>query len=451
MPLTPLKFSELAAASALAGSELIHTVQAGANVVSTPAAIKTFVDADFASKFSTQLAAKDTDDLTEGGNLYFTDARARAALGGNGLEALTTAEVDQLENIGAATISATQWGYVGDLDQALTTASNVQFGSVTAGAGLSVTGTAAISSNATVGGNLTVTGDLTVNGDSFVVNAATVEVEDNLMLLNSGEVGAGVTAGTSGIEIDRGTESNFLLVFDEASDVFRVGVTGNTQAVASREDNPNNTALMFWNDAASRMDTSANLTWDGGDLSITGNIVLSGTVDGVDIAALQADVDGFPDALKNLTTGEIGQLENIGAVTVSATQWGYLGALDQSLTAASDVSFGSVESNRAAGSAITTDYTLALTDANQYLRYTGAGNETVTIPANAAAAFAIGTEIEVFNATATDFTLQAAAGVTVNGVTAGNVIIYAYSAFTLRKSATDTWDYVGVDADAWEV
>ena len=36
-----------------------------------------YVAADFNSDFSTQLATKDTDDLTEGsGNLYFTEARA---------------------------------------------------------------------------------------------------------------------------------------------------------------------------------------------------------------------------------------------------------------------------------------------------------------------------------------------------------------------------------------
>lgn len=42
-----------------------------------------------------------------------TDATNVAAALGNGLEALTTAEVDQLENIGATTISAAQWGYLG--------------------------------------------------------------------------------------------------------------------------------------------------------------------------------------------------------------------------------------------------------------------------------------------------------------------------------------------------
>jgi len=69
------------------------------------------------------------------------------------------------------------------------------------------------------------------------------------------------------------------------------------------------------------------------------NISVNGTVDGVDVAGLKTDVDGFPDALKNLTTDEIGQLENIGSSTISATQWGYLGSLNQGLATTDSVTF----------------------------------------------------------------------------------------------------------------
>ena len=48
-----------------------------------------------------------------------------------GLSGLTTAEVNQLKNIGLTTISTTQWGYLGNLNQDLTTASNVTFNNVT--------------------------------------------------------------------------------------------------------------------------------------------------------------------------------------------------------------------------------------------------------------------------------------------------------------------------------
>jgi len=76
-----------------------------------------------------------------------------------------------------------------------------------------------------------------------------------------------------------------------------------------------------------------------------GNIAITGTIDGVDLAALQVDVDGFPDELKNLTTAEIQQVENIGATTISSTQWGYLGALDQALATTDSPTFDDLTIN----------------------------------------------------------------------------------------------------------
>lgn len=52
---------------------------------------------------------------------------------------LTEAEFEQLENIGTTTISAAQWAYLGALDQALTTGSNVSFNQMTDGT-ITITG-----------------------------------------------------------------------------------------------------------------------------------------------------------------------------------------------------------------------------------------------------------------------------------------------------------------------
>ena len=46
---------------------------------------------------------------------------------------LTSGEATQLANIGTTTISATQWGYVGNLNQDLRTSDTVQFGKVGVG------------------------------------------------------------------------------------------------------------------------------------------------------------------------------------------------------------------------------------------------------------------------------------------------------------------------------
>lgn len=63
-----------------------------------------------------------------------------------------------------------------------------------------------------------ITGDLNVQGNTTTVNTTNMEIEDNILLLNRGELGSFVTELTSGIEIDRGTASagNAQLLWDES-------------------------------------------------------------------------------------------------------------------------------------------------------------------------------------------------------------------------------------------
>ena len=54
-------------------------------------------------------------------------------------------------------------------------------------------------------GVVTITGSLVVQGDYTTVNVSDLQIEDNTILLNKGESGSGVTEGTAGIQIDRGS------------------------------------------------------------------------------------------------------------------------------------------------------------------------------------------------------------------------------------------------------
>jgi hypothetical protein len=54
------------------------------------------------------------------------------------------------------------------------------------------------------GGSVRVTGDLVVEGETLTVAAENLNVTDNIITLNDGETGEGVTLIYSGIEIDRG-------------------------------------------------------------------------------------------------------------------------------------------------------------------------------------------------------------------------------------------------------
>jgi hypothetical protein len=64
-------------------------------------------------------------------------------------------------------------------------------------------------------GSVRVTGDLVVEGATVVIAATNLDIEDNIIVLNKGETGAGVTLDYSGIEIDRGTLGEASLIWNE--------------------------------------------------------------------------------------------------------------------------------------------------------------------------------------------------------------------------------------------
>lgn len=108
--------------------------------------------------------------------------------------------------------------------------------------------------------NLVIKGDVTQEGESFITQAERVEVRDNMILINEGETGAGVTAGFAGIEVDRGTEQNFMFGFNESDGMFKIGKEGNMFDVALRQPVGEMTDGMFasW-DAATKTFKTTNL------------------------------------------------------------------------------------------------------------------------------------------------------------------------------------------------
>ena len=136
--------------------------------------------------------------------------------------ALTSGEATQLAAIGSVTITNTQWGYVGALDQSLTTTSDVNFN------------------------DLTVAGDLTVQGDVIELQTTNLNIEDQFILLHSGSStntsDSGIIFGGSGGTAQQGKaliwDSNYAasgegrlavrttdLAANSASD-FAAGTTG---------------------------------------------------------------------------------------------------------------------------------------------------------------------------------------------------------------------------------
>jgi hypothetical protein len=60
-----------------------------------------------------------------------------------------------------------------------------------------------------------VQGNLLVGGNTTQVTKTDLAVTDNLIILNSGETGPGISLGRAGIEIDRGTQANVQLIYNE--------------------------------------------------------------------------------------------------------------------------------------------------------------------------------------------------------------------------------------------
>jgi hypothetical protein len=76
--------------------------------------------------------------------------------------------------------------------------------------------TIGLPSNVTIGQDLVVTGNLTVSGNVTTVNTEQLDVEDNIVTLNSGVTGAPTL--NAGLEINRGTSTDVGIIWNESTD-----------------------------------------------------------------------------------------------------------------------------------------------------------------------------------------------------------------------------------------
>ena len=158
-----------------------------------------------------------------------------------------------------------------------------------------------------------INGNLYVNGTEFIVNTESVSAADNLIVINAGEVGAGVTAGKAGIEVDRGTLTNYQFVFDETDDTFKVGEIGDLVALAARETSPTSNRVPYWDTTSATFKTDRSLTLDSSsNLSLIGKISTTSTADDTietagGIRSTGGPVPGSPSATDCLFGGGVGR------------------------------------------------------------------------------------------------------------------------------------------------
>jgi hypothetical protein len=147
--------------------------------------------------------------------------------------------------------------------------------------------------------SLTVTGNLIVTGTKTEVATTNSTIKDNTIVLNKDETGAGITATTAGIEIERGTATNVTMLYDDSIDsfTFKEGsslttVSGGTPTTATHlttkayvDGLSSGTALTGTTNnqvttvtGANAITGEANLTFDGSTLAVTGAATVSGNI-----------------------------------------------------------------------------------------------------------------------------------------------------------------------------
>lgn len=127
----------------------------------------------------------------------------------------------------------------GDVTTTATTASlfNTNATTLNIGGAATTLSIGANSGTTTVNNSLTVTGDLTVEGTTTTLNTATLEVEDNLVLLNKGVTGS--PSLDAGLEIERGTSANVSILWNETSDLWTITNDGTNYHSVARKHTAN--------------------------------------------------------------------------------------------------------------------------------------------------------------------------------------------------------------------
>ena len=126
---------------------------------------------------------------------------------------------------------------------------------------------AVIADTVTTTGNVVIGGDLTVSGTTTTINTETINLADNIIVLNSNASGAATE--NAGIEIERGTDTNVSLIWDEGNNRWTVGssnfVAGTFIGALSGNASTASSAAK-WTTARTLSltgDVTGSVSWDG--------------------------------------------------------------------------------------------------------------------------------------------------------------------------------------------
>ena len=287
------------------------------------------------------------------GSISVTDSGGDGSLAYNSSTGVITYTGPSAAEVRAHLSAGTGVTYSGgaiSIGQAVATSSNVTFADVAAT------------------GNVTITGNLDVNGTTTTLDSTNSTITDRLIELGNGTTGT--PANDMGIVLERGSSDNAFMGWDESADSFILGTGSFTGASTG------NLTITAADLVVAELSTS--------NVDLSGNITVSGTVDGRDLATDGSKLDGIESgATADQTDEEIQDI--VGAMFSSNTETG-ITATYQDADGTIDLVVGTLNQNTTGSAA---KWTTART-----LSFTGdvTGSGSVDGSANVATALTIASD-----------------------------------------------------------
>jgi hypothetical protein len=305
--------------------------------------------------------------------------------------------------------------------------------------------------------NLVVDGNLIVNGTTFNASSTSITIEDNLVQLAHENAANTVDLGIV-VGYNDGAAKHSGIVRDVSADKWKLfkGVTTEpsttvdfTQgslddlelnaivATSATIGDVSNTELQYLNGVTSAVQTQLDDKSTASKTETFTNKTLTSPKINEDVAVTATATE--LNVLDGITSSTA-ELNLLDGVTATTTELNYVdgvtSAIQTQLNAKTPELYTFTEDSG-------TSRTLALVDNFASLRFTSSSAITVTVPANSAVAFPIGSYIELYQFGTAQITVTQSAGVTVNATDSQKKSRVRYSSMTLIKIATDEWLLVG--------